>query len=150
MGKWEWRQESELGTRHTFSIPPSRSGQGDKMRFGVNLAWREMRASWRRLLFFFICIAIGVGSIVALRSLVQNVKAAVGRESRSLLTADVQASSGSPWNDETKAALERYYNSPLVEAHTETLETATMLRSVENVNTPPKMVELKAVQSQFP
>ncbi|MGH9769496.1 MAG: ABC transporter permease, partial [Blastocatellia bacterium] len=120
------------------------------MKFVINLAWREMRASWHRLLFFFICIAIGVGSIVALRSLVQNVKAAVGRESRSLLTADVHASSGSPRNPETKATLESYYKSPLVEAHTETLETATMLRSVENENTPPKMVELKAVQAQFP
>ncbi|HKQ74125.1 MAG TPA: FtsX-like permease family protein [Blastocatellia bacterium] len=120
------------------------------MKFVINLAWREMRASWHRLLFFFICIAIGVGSIVALRSLVQNVNAALGREARSLLTADVQASSGSPWNADTKSTLERYYNSPLVEAHTETLETATMLRSVDNVNTPPKMVELKGVQSQFP
>lgn len=120
------------------------------MKFVIKLAWREMRASWRRLLFFFICIAIGVGSIVALRSLVQNVKAAIGRESRSLLTADVQASSGSPWNAEIKATFERYYKSPLVEAHTETLETATMLRSLSDTNTPPKMVELKAVQPQFP
>ncbi len=120
------------------------------MKFVINLAWREMRASWHRLLFFFICIAIGVGSIVALRSLVQNVKAAIGLEARSLLTADVQASSGSTWNADTKATLERYYKSPLVEAHTEILETATMLRSVEKVNTPPKMVELKGVQSQFP
>jgi putative ABC transport system permease protein len=120
------------------------------VKFVVKLAWREMRASWHRLLFFFICIAIGVGSIVALRSLVQNVKEAVGRESRSLLTADVQASSGSAWNAETKAVLERYYNSPLVEAHTETIETATMLRSLSDTSAPPKMVELKAVQPGFP
>ncbi|HEY8461154.1 MAG TPA: FtsX-like permease family protein [Blastocatellia bacterium] len=120
------------------------------MKFVINLAWREMRASWRRLLFFFICIAIGVGSIVALRSLVQNVKAAVGRESRSLLTADVQASSGSAWNAETRSALERYYKSPLVEGHTETFETATMLSLAGYAISPPKMVDLKAVQSEFP
>ena len=35
------------------------------MKFVINLAWREMRASWRRLLFFFICIAIGVGAAAA-------------------------------------------------------------------------------------
>lgn len=120
------------------------------MRFVINLAWREMRASWRRLLFFFICIAIGVGSIVALRSLVQNVKAALGHEARSLLTADVQASSGSPWNAEIRATFERYYKSPLVEAHTETIETATMLSAVADNSAPPKMVELKAVQPEFP
>jgi putative ABC transport system permease protein len=120
------------------------------VKFVVNLAWREMRSSWRRLLFFFICIAIGVGSIVALRSLVQNVKAAVGRESRSLLTADVQASCGAGWNAETRVVMERYYKSPLVEAHTETFETSTMLSLVGYAISPPKMVELKAVQSQFP
>jgi len=55
------------------------------MKFVLNMAWREMRASWRRLLLFFLCIAIGDGSIVSLRSLVQNLKASVMREARSLL-----------------------------------------------------------------
>jgi putative ABC transport system permease protein len=120
------------------------------MRFIVNLAYREMRASWHRLLFFFICIAIGVGSIVSLRSLVQNIKASVGRESRSLLTADVQISSNNPWNAEAKAVFERYYRSPDVEGHTEALETATMLRSAADRAATPKMVELKAVRPEFP
>ncbi len=120
------------------------------MKFVVNLAWREMRSSWRRLLFFFICVAIGVGAIVALRSLAQNVKSAIGREARSLLSADVQVSSGSPWNAEIQATFERYYKSPLVEAHTETFETPTMLSSIGDQNAPPKMIELKAVRPQFP
>lgn len=119
------------------------------MSFILNLAWRELRASWHRLLFFFICIAIGVGSIVALRSLVQNIKASVGRESRSLLTADVQASSNAAWTTEARAALERQYRSPLVQAHTEVLETGTMLRPLSS-QAAPKRVELKAVQPQFP
>lgn len=120
------------------------------VNFMINLAWREMRASWHRLLFFFLCIAIGVGSIVTLRSLVQNVKASIGRESRSLLTADVQVSSNAAWSEQTQAVLERYRNSPLVQGYTETVETATMLRSARSDNTAPKMVELKAVQPQFP
>ena len=35
------------------------------MSFILNLARRELRSSWRRLLFFFLCIGVGVGSIVA-------------------------------------------------------------------------------------
>ena len=31
------------------------------MTFIVRMAVRETRASWRRLLFFFLCIAVGVG-----------------------------------------------------------------------------------------
>jgi putative ABC transport system permease protein len=120
------------------------------MKFVINLAYREMRASWHRLLFFFICIAIGVGSIVSLRSLVQNIKSSVSHESRSLLTADLQVSSNNPWNEETRAVLEKYFNSPDVTGHTEVLEAATMLSPVSDRNATPKMVELKAVQAQFP
>ncbi len=120
------------------------------MKFIINLAWREMRASWHRLAFFFICIAIGVGSIVSLRSVVQNIKVSVGRESRSLLTADVQVSTNNPWNAEARSVLERYYGSPLVEDHTEALETSTMVRSAADQAAPPKMVELKAVEPKFP
>lgn len=120
------------------------------MNFIFNLAYREMRASWHRLLFFFICIAIGVGSIVALRSLVQNLKTTLVGDARSLMSADVQVSASNAWSDETKAALERAYASPLVAAHIDVLETATMARSGEDWLGTPKMVELKAVEQGFP
>ncbi|MBO0799427.1 MAG: ABC transporter permease, partial [Blastocatellia bacterium] len=120
------------------------------MKFIINLAYREMRASWHRLLFFFICIAIGVGSIVGLRSLVQNIRSAVGRESRSLLTADVQVSTNNPWNDETRTLIEKYFRSPLVEEHTEVVETMTMMRSLDEMIAAPKLIDVKAVQRQFP
>lgn len=120
------------------------------MSFVIKMAWREMRSSWRRLLFFFLSIAIGVGSIVSLRSIVQNMKDSIGRESRSLLTADIQVTTNAPWNKETLEVLDRYYASPKVEAHTQILETATMLRSGSDANSRPKMVEVKAVESAFP
>ena len=47
---------------------------GASMRFVLRMAVREIRASWRRLLFFFVCIAVGVGAIVALRSVIQSVR----------------------------------------------------------------------------
>ena len=43
------------------------------------MAARETRASWRRLLFFFICIAVGVAAIVALRSVIQSVREVLRR-----------------------------------------------------------------------
>ena len=46
------------------------------------MAWRETRASWVRLIFFFVCVAIGVGAIVALRSMIQTVRNGLTRESR--------------------------------------------------------------------
>ena len=58
------------------------------MKFVLLMAAREMRASWRRLLFFFVCIAIGVGAIVALRSVIQSVRNTFAGEARSLIAAD--------------------------------------------------------------
>ena len=71
------------------------------MRFVFRMARRELRSSWRRLLFFFLSIAIGVGCIVAERSMLQNANAAIAAEARALLTADVQVDTNRPWDKET-------------------------------------------------
>ena len=58
------------------------------MTFVIRMALRELRSSWQRLLFFFICIAIGVGAIVALRSVIQSVRNTFAGEARSLISAE--------------------------------------------------------------
>ena len=49
------------------------------MNFVLLMALREIRSSWRRLVFFFVCVAIGVGSIVLLRSVIQTVRGTLAR-----------------------------------------------------------------------
>ena len=120
------------------------------MSFVFNLAVRELRASWRRLLFFFLCVGVGVGSIVALRSLIQNLNRAVAGEARALMTADVQLDSPRDWAPETLARIERVARSPLAEARTETVETTTMLRPEDDAKGGALMVELKGVEPAFP
>ncbi|HKC86628.1 MAG TPA: FtsX-like permease family protein [Blastocatellia bacterium] len=120
------------------------------MRFVLNMAWREMRASWRRLSLFFLCIAIGVGSIVSLRSLAQKMKAAIGREARVMFACDVQVGSNHPWKPEVEEVVKRYFDSPLVAAHTEVMGTQTMVRPVNDPNGRPVTVMLQGVQEQFP
>ena len=77
------------------------------MTFILVMALREIRASWRRLLFFFVCIAIGVGSIVALRSVIQNVRGALARETRSLIASDILLSSNAPMAPEVREIVAR-------------------------------------------
>ncbi len=121
------------------------------MKFIVNMAWREMRASWYRLLLFFFCIAIGVGSIVGLRSLVQNLKVAVGSEARSFFyAADVRVSTNQGWKPETRQSLERLSQLSLVAAHTEALITQTMVLPKNSGDAPPVLVQLRGVQVEFP
>ncbi len=120
------------------------------MRFVLNMARREIRSSWKRLLFFFICIGVGVGVIVALRSMIQSVNRAVAGEARQLLTADVQAETTRPFTPETLSAIERIARTPLVEARTETIEAATMARPADEAREGALMVEIKGVEPPFP
>ena len=128
--------------------PDSSFGKG--IAFIINTARREMRASWQRLLLFFLSIAIGVGSIVALRSLIQNMKVEVVREVRAMYGGDVRVGVNQAWTPETKAVLERYAKSSLVTAHTESLDLQTMVRAANDPNGRPVMVQLRAVQATFP
>ena len=59
--------------------------------FVLRMAWRELRASWLRLLFFFLCVAVGVAALVAIRSVVQTVRRTLVAEARNLVAAHVAA-----------------------------------------------------------
>jgi putative ABC transport system permease protein len=120
------------------------------LKFILQMARREMRSSWRRLLFFFLCIGIGVGSIVALRSTIRNVNRSVAGEARQLLTADVQIDSTRPWKPETLEIIERIARDPAVLARTETIESNTMLRPADAASEGAMMVELKGIETAYP
>jgi putative ABC transport system permease protein len=120
------------------------------MNFVLRMAQREIRSSWRRLLFFFICIGVGVGSIVALRSTVQNAKSALVSQARLLLGADVQLDSSRAWDEATLAAIDRVSQTSLVTGRTDTVELPTMARPNEGSHEGALMVELKGVGPGFP
>jgi putative ABC transport system permease protein len=113
------------------------------------MARRELRSSWRRLVFFFLCIAIGVGSIVAGRSMLQNAGEAIASEARALLTADVQIDSNRLWAPEALATIDRIAQ-PVMLARTETIESSTMLRPADPSNDGAALIELKGVEPGFP
>ena len=120
------------------------------MQFVLRMAFRELRSSWRRLAFFFICVAIGVGAIVALRSLIQNVRAALTAEARTLTAGDVYLRSDQPWTDEILQVLERRLEGVTDVEQTETLDTTTMVRLTDEESIRTKVVELRGVQAEFP
>ena len=110
---------------------------------------RELRASWRRLLFFFICVAIGVAAIVTLRSIIQSIRTGLMREARGTIAADVLVQSSRAWTPDVRADLERQLAAAPVEARIEAIETATMVRA-ERGQAVARMVELRGVQDGYP
>ncbi|HET6266596.1 MAG TPA: FtsX-like permease family protein, partial [Acidobacteriota bacterium] len=119
-------------------------------RFVVTMARREIRSSWLRLLFFFVCIALGVGAIVALRSVIRNFGDVITGDARALLTADIQIDCTRPWNPETLAVINRIAVAPAVLARTESIEAATMIRPSDESREGALLVELKGVEAGYP
>lgn len=119
------------------------------MRFVVAMAAREMRASWRRLLFFFLCIALGVGAIVTLRSVIQSVRQVFAGEARALLGADLVVTSNRPIDGEVAGKIDARLTAAGASV-TRVAETATMARAAGTTDGPARMVELKAVGAGFP
>ena len=120
------------------------------MRFVLRMVGREARASWRRLIFFFVCVAVGVGAIVALRSVIQSVRTAIVAEARSLNAADVTVSSSRPWTPELRRSIEERLRSKGATATTEAIETATMARPADSSKVLVRAVELQGVEASFP
>jgi putative ABC transport system permease protein len=120
------------------------------MMFVLRMAGRETRASIRRLLFFFVCIAVGVAAIVALRSVIQSVRGVFGTEAKSLLAADVLISTSRDWSDDARATIDRRLAEAGGSERTETVETPTMVRPADTSKQVAKMTELRAVQAGFP
>ena len=119
------------------------------MRFVLVMAVREMRASWQRLLFFFVCIAIGVGAIVALRSVIQSVRHTFAGEARSLITADAIITSNQPLKQDVVAQIDERLKAAGAQS-IRSVELATMARPADRADGRARMVELRAVEAGFP
>ena len=120
------------------------------MGFVLRMVGREARASWRRLIFFFVCVAVGVGAIVALRSVIQSVRGALVAEARTLMAADITVSTNRPWTPDLRAAVERRLREGGATAITEAIETATMARPADTSKALVRAVELQGVDAAFP
>lgn len=118
--------------------------------FVIRMTVREVRSSWRRLLFFFICIAIGVASIVTLRSVIQSVRGALAHQAREMLGADLLLSSGNPFPPALRTAADVARRDQDVTRVSEAVELITMARPDDPARTVTRLVELRAVDATFP
>jgi putative ABC transport system permease protein len=118
--------------------------------FIVRMAWREIRASWIRLLFFFLCVALGVAAIVVLRSVMQNVRITLTREARDLVGGDLVLQATQPWTDSQRDQIASTLGAARL-VSTDVVETQTMAaRAVGGMLTATRLVEVRAIESGFP
>lgn len=63
------------------------------LQFVTRLAWRDARASWRRLSLLTAAVMAGVGALVAVNSFTENIKVSVAEQAQALLGADLALAS---------------------------------------------------------
>jgi putative ABC transport system permease protein len=116
------------------------------------MAVREVRASWSRLVFFFLCIAIGVASMVALRSVIQSVRSALMRESKTITAADLLITSNRPWTENASFLIDDKLRAHgILEGDTtHSIQSTTMIRPLDEESPLATLVELRAVGENFP
>jgi putative ABC transport system permease protein len=64
--------------------------------FAVRLAWRDTRASWRRLMLLTAAVTAGVAALVAVNSFTDNLRQSVGEQAQALLGADLSLGARAP------------------------------------------------------
>src|ERR1700761_7757492 len=78
--------------------PDSRGFLGHLLaRWTWLMAWRDSRASRRRLLLFSSSIILGIAALVAIGSLGDNLNRAIEEQAKSLLGADLALHSSDPF-----------------------------------------------------
>ena len=118
------------------------------------MAWRETRSSWPRFVFFFICIAIGVGAIVGVGLFATNVEQYILRDARSLLGGDLEIATRRQMSKDGQDIIASLRSRDI--AMTRVSELAAMAAaptpSGEPLQHPPatQLVELKAVEPSYP
>src|SRR6185436_15513019 len=118
--------------------------------FILRMALREIRSSWQRLLFFFVCIAIGVAAIIALRSVIQSGRAGMSQQAQTLIASDILLTSNRDFTSKVLDTLAAEQRSGRIVQVSQATEIPTMVRPEDPSKAVTRIVELRAVQREFP
>jgi len=122
------------------------------------MAWRETRGSWHQFVFFLVCLAIGVGSVVGIELFATNVEGMILGDARSLLGGDLEIRLARPLSDSGETVLASIQERNIDVSHVRELAgmAAVPLGSGAKVSNEPsahrttQLVELKVVESNYP
>ena len=111
------------------------------MPFLLDLAWRDLRASGRRLWIFVACLVLGVSLVAAGGGLYRQVADALRNDARLIFGGDVEIESPAPLPPETLAWMSQRGKVSRV------IELRTMLRLQDGQA---QLIELISADSQYP
>lgn len=121
------------------------------MRFILSMAWRETRGAWRHFLYFFVCIAVGVGALVGVGLFASHVDRAVTKEAKGLLGGDLEVRSSHSLTSKGMEVLNSLRKRSILIMHvSELVAMAARADGRRGTGQATQIVELKAVESSYP
>ncbi len=117
-------------------------------RAGViaRLAWRETRASRRRLLLFASAISVGVAALVAIASFTANIQRSVRQQARELLGGDLVLGSSRPFSPTVTALVDSLRHSGIRIARETRFSSMAYVRRTEGI----RLADVRAVSPEYP
>ncbi len=122
--------------------------------FSLTMAWRETRAAWRHFLYFFVCIALGVGALVGVGLFATNVEQAVTTEARGLMAGDLEVRLSRRMSQAGESVLRSLSDRGVAMTHVS--ELVAMAAAITDQKPEPasqqatQIIELKAVGEGYP
>ncbi len=118
------------------------------------MAWRETSSSWSRFMFLFLCIAFGVGAIVAIDLFAASVERIIFGDARALSGGDIEISWRRALTEKSQDILHSLSKRQVTLSHVTELAAManTELTTSPTLGSLPtsQLVELKAIDSFYP
>ncbi len=114
------------------------------MNFILQLAWRDSRASRRRLVLVSLSVVLGIAALVGIGSLADNLRRTVAQQTKALLGADLTLSARAPFPAEAEA-----YFRTLGGERANEVALGTMV-SFPTRGNQRRLVQVRALEGNFP
>ncbi|HWL17278.1 MAG TPA: FtsX-like permease family protein [Opitutus sp.] len=114
------------------------------MNFILKMAWRDSRASRRRLLLVSLSVVLGIAALVGIASVGDNLQRAVEQQTRSLLGSDLAVTSRTEFEPATRAYLQTV---SVEQAHEVSLRSMITFPSRDYQR---RLVQVRALEGGFP
>jgi putative ABC transport system permease protein len=115
------------------------------MTFVLKMAWRDSRASRRRLALFSLSVVLGIAALVAIGSFTANLREAINDQARGLLGADLVITSRQPIAPAVQAHLRGLGGE---QAREVSFSSMMVFHPGEGSRT--RLVQVRAIEGRFP
>ena len=114
------------------------------MIFILKMAWRDSRASRRRLFLVSLSVVLGIAALVGIASIGDNLQRTVEQQTKSLLGADLTVTSRSEFTPEVLAYLGTLHGEQAREISLRSMVTFPAQ------NNQRRLVQVRALEGKFP